>query len=480
MIKVKQYKGVTVGVLGLGRTGIAAACSLLAGQANVVAWDDNTFIYDKIRQVISNDKNFKSCEKLFIEAIENGNLRINPDPNAVRTLSTLVVSPGIAVAPPKLHPIVKIALDSGVRLSSDFDILAVAQPSARYIGITGTNGKSTTTALIGHILQSSGDKVEVGGNTGTAVLTLNALEHDGTYVLEASSFQLERCDIRFNLSILLNITADHLDRYGNMDSYIEAKSKIFANHKVGDSAIISIDCPYSKKIYQELRNKSEARVIPISVKQRLEYGASLLNEELVVRLDEFNLSRQLEQPLALQGPHNAENMLAAYVTCLLEGLEHEIITRATNNFAGLRHRMEQVAVYGNLKFINDSKATNVDAAGKALNTFSDIYWIAGGISKDEGISSLQPYFDKIVHVFLIGKSADDFAPILKANGVKYTISGTLLNAMESIENLHLEHGNILLSPACASFDQWRDFEERGETFSALAKEIIKRRYYQVF
>lgn len=472
MVITYKYRGNKIGVIGLGKTGISAIYSLLLGEAQVIAWDDNLNAVTAL-QSSNMDTSTQSIEKALItRAITDGTLIINPNPQEyVKLISALLVSPGVGIAPPKVHPIVEIAFQNNIPLVSDFDLLAETCFHANYIGITGTNGKSTTTALIGHIFQTLKKHAEVGGNIGTSVLSLQALGEEGFYILEASSFQIERLRaMSFNTAILLNITPDHLDRYKNFEEYAQTKADIFRNQTANDYAIICVDCPVSKQIYLKLKQSSKAQIIPISTQQKLTYGISFINGTMHVNLEQ-NASYQVGSLTYLPGDHNAQNITAAFAAALLNGLDPEKIIKATHSFKGLEHRMQLVIQKGDLKFVNDSKATNTDACAKALQTYDNIYWIAGGICKDNGIGDLSHLFHKIKHAYLVGRDADKFAAVLAEHNIPHTKAETLQNSMRLLKELNPASGVALLSPACASLDQWKNFEERGNAFCQMAMEF---------
>jgi len=463
MVIIDKYKGNKIGVIGLGRTGMSAIRSLLSGGATVIAWDDN-------QNAIATITSAADQANLIIDSISNKILIINPEQNTY--IDQLLVSPGVGISPPKIHPIVQLAIENKTPIISDFDLLAEACPHAHYIGITGTNGKSTTTALIGHIFQSLKRKTEVGGNIGTSVLSLNHLQKDGFYVLEASSFQIERLKhMRFNTAILLNITPDHQDRYNSFEEYAAAKVGIFNYQTSADHAIICTDCPISEQIYLKLKQTSRAKIIPISTQQKLDHGISFLDGKIHVKLDGINDSYMVDDLYYLPGDHNAQNVTASFAAAFLNGLNPEEIIKATLSFKGLEHRMQLVAQKGDLKFINDSKATNADAAAKALQTYDNIYWIAGGICKDHGIEPLSHLFHKIKHAYLVGRASDQFAEILAAHNIPHTKAETLENSIKLLKESSPSAGVVLLSPACASLDQWRNFEERGNAFCRMADEF---------
>jgi UDP-N-acetylmuramoylalanine--D-glutamate ligase len=457
MIVVDKFAGRRVAVLGLARSGIAAARSLAAGGAAVLAWDDKEAARDAVA----------------------GDIAL-ADPAAAdfRHIAALILSPGIPHSFPKPHPAVLRARAAGTEIIGDIELLGRARPDARYVGITGTNGKSTTTALIGHILAAAGKRVEIGGNLGTAALSLAPLGQNGTYVLELSSFQLElvtslACDV----AVLLNITPDHLDRHGDMAGYIAAKRRIFAGQGAGATAIVGIDDPICRDICDELRAGS-TRVVPISVTMPAPGGIYIEDGWLIdatgprpVRV--FELARAERLP----GTHNWQNAAAAYAAARAVGVEVEAAVEAIRTFPGLAHRQELVATIDGVRFINDSKATNADAAEKALACYQAIYWIVGGLPKAGGITSLAPYFERLRHAYLIGSATEEFAATLGAS-VPFTRCGDLAIAVAAASEEARADGApdavVLLSPACASYDQFAHFEARGDAFREFVEKERRR------
>lgn len=421
MILVPFLENKTVGVFGLGKAGNAALDSLIASGANVVAWDDKS----------------TCAHSLPIEEWSWGKLEY------------LVLSPGIPFTHPKPHRVVELAQQHNVPIICDIELLYLTtynlQPTTRFVGITGTNGKSTTTALIGHILKSAGVPCQVGGNIGISALALSPLPEGGVYVIETSSYQLDLLDkTRFDVALLLNITPDHLDRHGDMEGYIKAKKRIFRNSPA--HAIIGTDEPITLSIAGSMK------CTPISQNDNLPLG---------------------ELPF-LKGTHNRQNIAAAFAACKALELSEKSIIAGIESFRGLAHRMERVVEKNGVVFINDSKATNAEAAEKALLSYdSPIFWIAGGKAKEGGIETLKPLFSKITHSYLIGDAAEAFAKTLTAHNVAFTQCGTLEKAVQQAYTAAQEmtKATVLLSPACASFDQFKDFEQRGEIFRQLVEAL---------
>lgn len=430
------------------------------------------FLLDHNYQVLVSDDNSNSLNNLE----KHPNLKIF-DGNW-NGISALILSPGIPLYYPTPHPIAKAARENNCPIICDIELLYKFNHQAKYIGITGTNGKSTTTALIGHVFKENNVDSAIGGNIGLACLQLPQLQN-GFYILEMSSYQLDLIhQTRFFIASLLNITPDHIDRHGSMEGYIAAKKRIFMNQKSGDYAVIGVDNEISKKVYNELKNNQnfQATLIPISTKEILNDGISIIGETLYNNASSLKKSTYLLGNLIhLKGEHNAQNIAVAFANAFLSGINEDKIINAIQSFKGLAHRMEFVDNINNINFINDSKATNAESTENALKSYQDIYWILGGKPKEGGIKILEPYLSKVKCAFLIGEASDDFAKTLDGK-VEYFKCTTLQNAFDTAYNkakiaTKSNPINILLSPACASFDQWKNFEERGEYFCKLVKEL---------
>ena len=453
MIAVSTLAGKNVALFGLGGSGLATAEALAAGGALVTAWDDNAAAVDKARAA----------------GIAVADLR-DADWAA---FSSFVLSPGVPLTHPEPHWTVPLARAAGVEIVGDVELFcrerAAHAPSAPLIAITGTNGKSTTTALISHILAHAGRDAQMGGNIGRAVLTLDAPEAGRIHVLECSSFQIELApSLAPSVGILLNLTPDHLDRHGTMERYAGIKERLVAR---SDIAVIGVDDALCAGIADRLE-RAGRKVVRISKQTPLgdglyAEGAALMRAkggkaERVASLDGIG---------SLRGGHNAQNALAAVAACLCVGLSADEIHAGLASFPGLAHRMEQVGRRGHVLFVNDSKATNAEAAAPALSSFSRIYWIAGGRAKEGGIEALRPLFSRIARAYLIGEAAHGFAATLGA-AVPHEVSGTLDAALASAARDAAGDGAgeavVLLSPACASYDQFRNFEVRGDAFRAAA------------
>ena len=455
MIMATSYKDKKITVLGLGRSGQSVVKGLLEAGAEVFAWDDQ----EKVRNI----------------AKEKGIPLVNPKTLQWKEMDHLILSPGIPHRFPAPHPVVARAQGEGIRPLSDLEVFYQSHPDSRYIGVTGTNGKSTTTTLIGHILKSSHMPCEIGGNLGVPVMDLKPLGKQGTYVLEVSSYQLEISpSLHFDVSILLNITPDHLERHGGMEGYIEAKKLIFKNSKPADTLVIGVDDPHCLTIYESLKNSGSVKLVPISICRTLREGVYVKDGILYEESKEILDLRSLEN---LKGQHNWQNVAATYGALRAIGIESGWILKGLSSFPGLVHRQQKVADYKNVTFINDSKATNGEAAAKALLCYQDspLYWIVGGRPKEGGIARLKPFFPNIEHAFLYGEAGPAFELTLE-DQVPYTLCETLKEAVDKAAVRAFDekkpNATILLSPACASFDQYKDFEVRGIAFCDYVQEAI--------
>lgn len=455
MIIVPHMADQHVAVLGLGKSGMAAARVLKHSGANVAAWDD-----DETRRA---------------EAAAQGIPVTDLAADDLSGFPILVLSPGIPHSLPEPHPVVARAKAAGCEIIGDAELLARAGSGAAFIGVTGTNGKSTTTALIGHILCGAGRETQTGGNLGTPALALKPLRPGGFYVLEMSSYQLELVStLAFNIAVLLNISPDHLGRHGGLAGYIAAKRRIFGPPDSNETAVVGIDDCICRGLFGELKSHTSRFAIPVSGEARADGGVYVEDGWLINDIEgRAEKILDLEGVPSLPGAHNGQNAAAAFAVARAAALPAPQIAAAIRTFPGLPHRQEKVARIGGVLFVNDSKATNAEATARALACHHNIFWIAGGRPKEEGIEGLAPWFGRIRHAFLIGEAADGFAQRL-AGKVPFTKSGDLATALEQAHGMARKEGGeeavVLLSPACASFDQWRDFEERGDSFRRLVGE----------
>jgi UDP-N-acetylmuramoylalanine--D-glutamate ligase len=441
------FAGRRYAVVGLGRAGLAAVGALSAMGATVVAWDDAPFAR---------------------EAAARGGFVVQDPAADIGDFDALVLSPGIPHALPAPHRIAAAARRAHRPILTDAELLFQAVRGsggrARFAGITGTNGKSTTTALLAHILGVAGIPHAAGANLGPAALSLKLLPDDGIYVLEMSSYMLERlATLRFDVACMLNLSPDHLDRHGDMDGYMAAKRQIFARQGVGQSAVVGID---------DAACAALAATLPRPTRISGHAHADVWCDGAILR-DAAGPIADLDAAHALPGAHNAQNAAAAAALALALGVAREDVAAGVESFAGLAHRQERVATIGGIRFINDSKATNADATARALGCYDRVVWIAGGIAKEGGIASLTPYFPRVAEALLIGRDAPSFAATLSAHGVAHRIVGSLAEAVPRARDAARAHGadTVLLSPACASFDQFSGFEERGAAFTALVRAL---------
>ena len=396
----------------------------------------------------------------------------------------LVLSPGVPLTHPTPHDVVVKAHDAGCPVIGDIELLAETCAAATFVGCTGTNGKSTTTALIGHILQTAGRRVEIGGNLGPAALGLAPLGEDGVYVLELSSYQLDLTrDARFDVAVFLNLTPDHLDRHGDMDGYLAAKRRIFRDRAAGSArpaqiAVIGTDDAYGERIAADLESRPAWRTLRISSERPVDGGVYVLDGHLFDAIDgpaEHPVCELTAVP-SLPGAHNWQNAAAAFAAARMLDVPAQTIAGALADFPGLPHRQELVATVNGIRYVNDSKATNGEAASRAVASYDDIYLIAGGLPKEGGLSAILPMADRIRHAFLIGEAADGFAAALEGHAPA-TVSGDLEKAVDQAHAAaqadELDGAVVLLSPACASFDQWPNFEARGDAFRRMALALTK-------
>ncbi|MFT9087385.1 MAG: UDP-N-acetylmuramoyl-L-alanine--D-glutamate ligase [Acetobacter okinawensis] len=446
-------------VLGLGRNGLPAVQALSACGAHVQAWDDGEAgrngLADALAQMPPEQAARVTCAPL----------------DDLGGFDALVLSPGIPHHLPRVHPVAALAIAAGVPILSDAELLYRAVRAcggkARFVGITGTNGKSTTTTLLAHILEQAGLPVAAGGNLGPAALALPRLPDNGVYVLEMSSYMLERLDtLHFDAACLLNLTPDHLDRHAGMAGYAQAKRRVFTGQTAQDMAVIGIDDADCAHIATELVRGAAPCVTVSGTNPAASYygkdGAIWHNGTALAPLGP-----------TLPGAHNAQNAAAALAMARFLGVADDAAARAVVSFAGLPHRQKLVETCNGTAFIDDSKATNADASSRALGCYDKLVWIAGGIAKEGGIDSLAPYFSRVEHAFLIGRDAALLAATLARHNVPHTVVDTLDHAVVQAYSLAQQTQTpvILLSPACASFDQYAGFEARGRHFQALAHAV---------
>lgn len=452
MFPAQTFKAKRVAVFGLARSGISCARALELGGAEIFAWDDSE----------------PAVAKAETEGIKTANLH-SVD---FKTLDALVLSPGVPLTHPEPHWTVVKAKAAGLEIIGDTEVFAreLSRVGAKLVAITGTNGKSTTTALIGHVLKQAGLDVDVGGNIGLAVFNLREPVQDRICVLELSSFQIDLMPgLKPNVGILTNVTPDHLDRHGTMDNYAAIKARMFAHMGKGDTALIGVDDEYCRAIADKI--VAAVTTKRVSVVSDLSNGVSAPDGVLRERRNDKTVAEiDLRAMPALKGRHNWQNACMAYGVASHFAMPLAKIEAAMKSFPGLAHRMQQIGTLGNIAFVNDSKATNADAAAKALSSFENIYWIAGGIAKAGGIEPLKPLFGRVTKAYLIGTAAPEFSRTL-GSATALVNCGTMANAvMQAVADAKQDSKGkplILLSPACASFDHYKNFEIRGDDFVRL-------------
>jgi UDP-N-acetylmuramoylalanine--D-glutamate ligase len=426
------FRGKRYAVVGLGKNGLPAAQTLATLGAEVVAWDDSPVARETAAGLDVRD----------------------PVGLAADGFEALVLSPGIPHHLPKPHAAAVWAKQAGLPIICDVELLyqavRAAGSRARFVGITGTNGKSTTTALLAHILHHAGLPVAAGANLGPAALSLPQLPDMGVYVLETSSYMLERiASVKFDAAAMLNLSADHIDRHGDLAGYAKAKRAVFDRQSAEDLAVVGVDDALSRQMADDLV-AAGYRVIRVSGSDRV-----------------------LAEGPALPGAHNRQNTAAATAVARFFGVSDAVIAEALMTYPGLPHRQQKIVTVSGVTFVNDSKATNADAAERALTCYDRVVWIAGGMAKEGGIEPLVPLFPRIAHALLIGRDAPILAKTLAQHGVSFEDVGTLENAVAAGFARAKATGApiVLLSPACASWDQFTGYDQRGERFAELAQAL---------
>jgi UDP-N-acetylmuramoylalanine--D-glutamate ligase len=421
VITAKAFAGKHYAVLGLARSGLATVEALLASGAKVTAWDDKE------------EARAKASPGVELDDFVGGDLS---------RFDSIVVTPGL---PLNRHPIAQRAAKAGVEIIGDIELFARARPELpphKVVGITGTNGKSTTTALIHHILKTAGVPTEMGGNIGLPILAQDPLPESGVYVLELSSYQIDLSNsLDCDVAVLLNITPDHLDRYDSFEAYAASKARLFEMQSPGHLAVVDYRAEADEDVLQEAE------------------------DPIIQFIDDVEIGDQSAWP-SLQGPHNRQNAAAALATCQTLGLSLSQVEQGLRTYPGLPHRMERVAEKDGVLFINDSKATNPTATAPALAAFPQIRWILGGQAKTDNLDECAPHFSHVVKAYTIGEAAEMFASLLSPH-MDVAQCMTLDEAVRTAASEAKAGDTVLLSPACASFDQFRDFEARGDAFRDL-------------
>jgi UDP-N-acetylmuramoylalanine--D-glutamate ligase len=459
MIPVTAFAGKKVAIFGLGGSGLASASALLAGGADVIGWDDSA----------------EAVTKAMSAGIPSGDLR-QADWSKI---SALVLAPGVPLTHPAPHWTVALARAAGVEVVGDIELFCrerrARAPKAPFVAITGTNGKSTTTALVAHLLGSAGRESEIGGNIGTAILSLAPPDEARAHVIECSSYQIDLAPtLDPSVGVLLNVTEDHLDRHGTLAHYAAVKERLVAGVQEDGTAIVAVDDPWCAAAADRVEQAGK-RLARVSVRRPLHDGLYVEGESIMQAAGgSARTIARIGGIGSLRGVHNAQNAACAAAAALALGLSPKAIQQGLVSFPGLAHRMEEVGHRRHVLFVNDSKATNADSAAQALACFSHIFWIAGGRAKTGGIASLAGFFPRIRKAYLIGEAATDFAAELQGR-VPHIIAGTLERAVElaaaDAEASDVAEPVVLLSPACASFDQYRNFEIRGDKFRELVRAL---------
>ncbi|HXZ22905.1 MAG TPA: UDP-N-acetylmuramoyl-L-alanine--D-glutamate ligase [Pseudolabrys sp.] len=459
MIPVTTFKGKTVAVFGLGNSGLLAARALKEGSAEVIAFDDD-------------EKKIQEARTAGLNAQDLRNLDWS---NA----AALVLAPGVPLTHPKPHWAVALARKANVEVIGDIELFcrerAKSGAACPLIAVSGTNGKSTTAALIAHLLKSAGRDAQMGGNIGVPVLALEPFKKNRIYVLEVSSYQIDLApSLRPTVGILLNVSEDHLDRHGSMENYAAIKERLPGSVEKNGTAVIGVDDSYSRAAAERVARAGK-KVERISVVAAVRDGYYAENSRILHAVGgKAQLVAELAGIGSLRGVHNAQNAACAVAACVALGIDLTAILQGLASFPGLAHRMQQIGRKGNVLFVNDSKATNADSAAKALASFHDIFWIAGGRPKTSGIVSLAEFFPRIRKAYLIGEAAKEFAGTLdgkvphEMNGI---LSAAVSAATRDAQASGLKEPVVLLSPACASFDQYPNFEVRGKAFTDIVRAI---------
>ncbi len=459
MTPATTFAGKKVAVFGLGGSGLASCRALAAGGAEVIACDDDA--------------------KKMTETAQAGFATADLRRVDWSGISALVLAPGVPLTHPVPHWSVGLARAAAVEVIGDIELFCRERrrhaPKAPFVAVTGTNGKSTTTALTAHLLASAGHDTQLGGNIGTAILSLAPPRAGRMHVIEVSSYQIDLApSLDPSIGILLNITEDHLDRHGTLRNYAAVKERLVAGVQDGGTAIVGVDDSWCAAAADRIE-RAGRRVMRVSVRRPLADGLYVEAEEIMQAADGgARRVAHLGRIGSLRGLHNAQNAACATGAALALGLGTAAIQHGLRSFPGLAHRMEEIGRAANVLFVNDSKATNPDSAARALACYSDIFWIAGGKPKTGGISSLSGYFPRIRKAYLIGEAAAGFASELDSQ-VPHVVAGTLDRAValaaRDAEAADMREAVVLLSPACASFDQFRNFEARGDAFRELVRSL---------
>lgn len=464
MIAVKGVDSLRIAVLGLGRSGLIAARALRAGGAEPVCWDDNPAARDK-----AGAEGFATADL--------------SRPGAFEGIASLIVSPGIPHLYPHPNPVIAAALDEGIPVDNDIGLFFRSvgetgwgdhEVEPKVVTVTGSNGKSTTSALIHHVLTAAGRESQLAGNIGRGVLDIDPPGDGGVVVLELSSYQTDLARaLTPDVAVFTNLSPDHLDRHAGLGGYFAAKRRLFAEGGP-DRAVIGVDEMEGRYLANQMaEGPGDDRVIRVSSARKLT-GAGWLVYARKGFLTEWRKGRQvgsidLREVKGLPGAHNHQNACAAYAACRTLGLAPRVIETAFHSFGGLPHRSQTIAEHGGVRYVNDSKATNVDSAAKALEAFTRIRWICGGLEKEGGLDALLPSTASVLKAYVIGREAAQFAVQLR--GVESEVCTDMATAVARA-SAEAEPGDVvLLAPAAASFDQYDSFERRGEDFAAQVAKV---------
>jgi UDP-N-acetylmuramoylalanine--D-glutamate ligase len=446
MIVSEVFRDRHYAVLGLARSGLATVEALAASGANIMAWDTREEARTAVSQLFPGESRGPDGSAGLGPGVRRGTIRFaDPVVTALYGFAGVVVSPGV---PLNRHPIAERGRQAKVPVIGDIELFAQARaslPPHKVVGITGTNGKSTTTALIHHIVKSAGIPTTMGGNIGAPILSQDPLPEGGVYVLELSSYQIDLtqsldCDV----SVLLNVSPDHLDRYDGIDDYAASKARLFAMQSPDHVAVVATDDDYTRAI-----------------------AGQLTGQRILVSSEDV---RDQSQWPALQGPHNAQNVAAAVAAAQALGVADEVIADALRTYPGLPHRMERVAEKDGVLFINDSKATNPTSTAPALGAYPAVHWILGGLPKSDDLDACEPFLGHVKAAYTIGEAGPLFARLLEGK-VPVSESGNLVDAVAAAAQAAGPGEVVLLSPACASFDQFKDYEARGDAFRAAVEAL---------
>jgi UDP-N-acetylmuramoylalanine--D-glutamate ligase len=459
MIPITTFAGKRVAIFGLGKSGLGSAGALIKGGAEVVVFDDDEKMQAEAKSAGLDVQNLREIEWTGIAA--------------------LVLAPGVPLTHPKPHWSVSLARKNDVEIIGDIELFcrerAASGVGCPLVAITGTNGKSTTTALIAHILKSAGRDVQMGGNIGVPVLALEPFAARRTYVLEISSYQVDLAhSLHATVGVLLNVSEDHLDRHGAMENYAALKMLVPAAVEKGGTAVVGVDDRYTREAAIRI-GRAGKMLVRVSVEAPLREGYYAQGTRILrAKNGKAHAVAQLAGIGSLRGKHNAQNAACAVAACVALGLDLAAIQKGLTTFPGLAHRMQPIGKLGSVLFVNDSKATNADSAAKALASYDDIFWIAGGRAKTGGIESLAEYFPRIRKAYLIGEAAAEFAKTLDGKApheISEVLSAAVDAATRDAQASGAKEPVVLLSPACASFDQYRNFELRGQAFVDLVRAI---------